>query len=165
MAEGGGFAERPALDVPSGHAVLRPLAGGARALCLKGQRRAKRHLQDYTVALVPLAEGGPRLDFIDPEDPLTDCGVTLAFVVDPAAADQAGRQRHPQPGDLVESAEGRWLAVSETSGLYRFVSFIHVETGDVRRLREGALIAIHPRWRIDAPPALAALFPGLASGR
>jgi len=162
VAEPGGFVERPALDVPAGHAVLRPTAAGAQALCLKGQRRAKGHLQDYTVALCPIAEGGPRLDFIDPEAPLTDCGSRLAFIAD-AGPEPAGP--HPQPGDLAECADGLWLAVSETSGLYRFVSFIHVETGEVRRLREATLITLHAAWRIEAPTALAALFPNLARGR
>ncbi|WP_316976094.1 hypothetical protein [Shumkonia mesophila] len=164
MAEPGGLKERPAFEVPAGHAVLRR-QDGASALCLKGQRAAKGYVQDYTVALAPAAEGGHRLDFIDPEERLTDCGARLAFVADPHPAEQAAPRPHPRPGDLVESAEGLWLAVSETSGLYRFVSFIHVETGVVRRLREATLTAIHPHWRIAAPPALAVLFPGLASGR
>lgn len=159
MAEGDGFVERPALDVPAGHVVLRPTAIGAMALCLKGQRRAKGHLQDYTVALCPIAAGGPRLDFIDPEDPLTDCGGRLAFIAGPTPAGL-----HPRPGDLAECTDGLWLAVSETSGLYRFVSFIHVETGEVRRLREATLIALHASWRIEAPATLAALFPDLARG-
>ncbi|MBE0533233.1 MAG: hypothetical protein IH626_20620 [Rhodospirillales bacterium] len=165
MAEPGGFVERPALEVLAGHSVLRPMVDGPQALCLKGQRRAKGHLQDYTVALSPVAGGGHRLDFIDPEDRLTDCGARLVFIADANLAEQSGALPHPQPGDLVRTAEGLWLAVSETSGLYRFVSFIHVETGEVRRLREAALLALHPHWRIAAPPALAALFPGLASGR
>ncbi len=159
MAEPGGFVERPALEVPAGHVVLRPAAAGAMVLCLKGQRRAKGHLQDYTVALCPIAEDGPQLDFIDPEEPLTDCGAGLVFVADPKPAGL-----HPRPGDLAECADGLWLAVSETSGLYRFVSFIHVETGEVRRLREATLRALHAGWRIDAPAALAALFPGLTRG-
>lgn len=159
MAEGNGFVERPALNVPAGHAVLRPTAAGTCVLCLKGQRRAKGHLQDYTVALCPVAEGGHRLDFIDPEDPLTDCGAKLFFVADPK---QAGP--HPRPGDLAECADGLWLAVSETSGLYRFVSFIHVETGEVRRLREATLLALHRRWQIEAPAEIATLFPDLAFG-
>lgn len=165
MAEPGGFAERPALEVPAGHAVLRPMVDGTMTLCLKGQRRAKGHLQDYTVALSPITEGGHRLDFIDPEDRLTDCGAGLVFIADPEPADHAGALAHPQPGNLVTTADGLWLAVSETSGLYRFVSFIHVETGEVRRLREATLLALHRRWRIEAPAALAALFPGLACGR
>lgn len=165
MAEPGGFIERPALDVPAGHAVLRPTADGAQALCLKGQRRAKGHLQDYTVALCPIAEGGPRLDFIDPEAPLIDCGIRLVFIADTNPAGQAGALPHPQPGDLVRTVEGPWLAVSETSGLYRFVSFIHVETGEVRRLREATLLDLHRRWRIEAPATLVTLFPNLACGR
>ncbi|MDX9860027.1 MAG: hypothetical protein RBS99_03835 [Rhodospirillales bacterium] len=165
MADPGGYAARPALEVPAGHAVLRSTAGGGSALCLKGRRQAKRHIQDYTVALDPVAEGGHRLDFIDPEDVLTDCGTRLVFVAEPQPAGRGGARPHPQPGDLVEGVEGLWLAVSETNGLYRFVSFIHVATGDVRRLREATLTAVHRRWRIEAPAALNALFPGLASGR
>lgn len=160
MADPGGYAERRALEVPAGHAVLRPAANGAPTLCLKGQRRAKRHVQDYTVALDPVAEGGHRLDFIDPEDRLTDCGAGLVFVAEPRPAERVGARPHPQPGNLVESIDGLWLAVSEISGLYRFVSFIHVETGEVRRLREATLVAVHPGWRIEAPAALNALFPG-----
>jgi hypothetical protein len=164
MAEPGGSSERPAFTVPAGNAVLRRL-GDTPVLCLKGQRPAKRHVQDYTVALAPMAEGGPRLDFVDPEEPLTDCGARLVFITDPDPADCTGALPHPQPGDVVRTADGLWLAVSETSGLYRFVSFIHVETGEVRRLREASLIAVHPSWRIEAPAALAGEFPGLARGR
>jgi hypothetical protein len=145
--------ERPALEVPAGHAVLRRRADGGVDLCLKGQRRAKRHIQDYTVTLIPAGEDGPRLDFIDPEEPLTDCGGGLTFVPE-APADGRG---HPRPGDLVETADGRWLAVAETGGPSRWVAFIDVGSGEVRRLRESAILALHRHWRLDLPAALAAL--------
>lgn len=162
MADTAAFAERPAFQVPAGHAVVRRRADGAPALCLKGQRPAKRYVQDYTVALAPVADGGPRLDFIDPEEPLTDCAVGLRFVAGPEAAPFAG-QLHPRPGDLVESARGLWLAVLEAGRFSPLVSFIQVETGEVRRLREGAIRAVYRHWRIDAPAAVVAAFPGLAA--
>jgi len=162
MADRNGFVDKPAFQVPAGHAVARRGPHGTLVLCLKGQRPAKRYVQDYAVALAPVAEGGPRLDFIDPEEQVTDCAVRLAFVAGPQAAPSDGRL-HARPGDLVESARGLWLAVAETDGPSQPVAFIQVETGEVRRLREGAIRAVYRHWRIDAPAAVVAAFPGLAA--
>lgn len=140
------FTPRPAFEIPAGNAVRRRTDDGV--LCLKGQRQAKRYVQDYLVAIAPMAADGPRLEFVDPETELADGGAPLDFVPGPESVTEEGARPRPQAGDLVRSERGMWLAVSETNGLHTFVSFIDVATGDVRRLRDGAILAVHRDWRL-----------------
>lgn len=163
MAETATFVETPAFEVAAGHAVIRRAPGVAPVLGLKGRRVAPRHVQDYVVALDPVAEGGFRLDFVDPETVLEDWGSCLSFVAGPATAGNGPCR--PMPGELAATAEGLWLAVREISVPYAFVSFVEVATGEVRRLRAPAILALHPHWRIEAPAALAAAFPAVSRGR
>jgi len=149
MSGPGPFTPRPAFEIPPGNAVLVGAEPGV--LCLKGQRRAKKYVQDYVVALAPMAEGGPRLDFVDPETELADGGQPLRFVAGAETVGEAGARPHPQPGDLMRNEMGLWLAVWETDGIYRFVSYIDVTTGEVRRLRKGAIGTVYRDWRIDGP--------------
>ena len=147
MSEPGRFPLRPAFEIPPGHAVL--VGAGPGVLGLKGQRRAKKYVQDYVVALAPAPEGGHRLDFVDPETELADCGAPLRFVPGPETIGETGVR--PRPGELVRTEAGLCLAVWETDGPSRFVSFIDVASGEVRRLRKDALGAIHRAWRVEAP--------------
>lgn len=146
MSEPGHFPLRPAFEIAPGNAVRRGAEPGV--LCLKGQRKAKKYVQDYVVAVAPPPEGGPRLDFVDPETELTDCGAPLRFVPGAEATGEEGPPPHPQPGDLVHTEQGLCLAVWETDGIYRFVSFVDVATGAVRRLRKGAIGTLYRDWRL-----------------
>ena len=49
---------------------------------------------------------------------------------------------------MVRTGEGLCLAVWETDGIYRFVSFLDLATGAVRRLRKGAIGAVYRDWRL-----------------
>ena len=145
------FSLKPAFTITPGNAVRR--GAETAVLCLKGQRKAKKYVQDYVVAVAPMPDGGPSLDFIDPETELADGGAPLHFVPGVATAGEAGAQPHPQPGDLMRNEMGLWLAVWETDGIYRFVSFIDVANGTVRRLRKGAIGTLYRDWHVDGPVA------------
>lgn len=149
MAGEGGFETRPAFEIAPGNAVILDAGTEDAALCLKAQRRAKNYVQDYLVRLVPLAEPEALLEFIDPEHPLANCAAPVR--IDPGEAvlpDDAGRPPNPRPGDLAGTEAGLFLAVREITPPYRFVSFVQVETGTVRRLRAHAITAVFRNWRL-----------------
>lgn len=147
MTDRPAFAARSAFEITPGNAVLREDKAGRRVLGLKVQRRGKNYVQDYVVDLVPPAAPEMRLDFVDPDAALADCGAPLRLETGPAA-DPALGWSPPKPGDLVATADGPYLAVREFSPPYRYVSFVHVETGNLRRLRAGAIVDRFADWRI-----------------
>ncbi len=129
---------RPAFEITPGNAVLRRNEAGDPILSLKVQRRGKNYVQDYVVDLTPPTEPEMRLDFVDPETEIADCGAPLRFETGPSS-DPALGWSPPKPGDLVAAPDGLYLAVREYAPPYRFVSFVNVATGDLRRLRAGSL--------------------------
>jgi hypothetical protein len=140
--------ERPAHEIPAGNAVfLKTTAGDV--LCLKVQRKAKNYVQDYVVRLDPAAEPEMDLEFVDPEEPLADCGVRIVFKPSVDGEDHELAGRHPEPGELVESEKGLFLAIRERTKLHEFVSFVNVESGLVRRLRVHSIGRIYGEWRFD----------------
>lgn len=147
MSGDGQFPLRQAFEIASGRAVY--LGAEPGVLCLKAQRRAKNYVQDYVVRLAPAAEPEILLEFVDPETPLADSGAGLTIVPGTAAApDAAGRLAPPRPGDLVATEAGLFLAVRELAIPHRFVSFVQVESGEVRRLRAHAITALFTDWRL-----------------
>lgn len=147
MSETPAFPQRPAFEIAPGNAVLRTDTAGRTVLGVKVQRRGRNYVQDYVIDLVPAAEPEIRLDFVDPEVELTDCGAPLRFETGPDA-DPALGWSPPVPGDLVRAGDGLFLAVREYAPPHRFVSFVNLETGNLRRLRAGAMTARFADWQV-----------------
>ncbi|MCG8508612.1 MAG: hypothetical protein MI741_05220, partial [Rhodospirillales bacterium] len=99
------FVERPAHEIAAGNAVFMKSKDGD-VLCLKVQREAKNYVQDYVVRLDPVAEPEMALEFIDPDDPLADCGVPVQFTPEELPGETTYGQHpaeHLRPGVLVDS--------------------------------------------------------------
>lgn len=143
--------DRPAHEIAAGNGVfLRTAAGDV--LCLKVQRKAKNYVQDYVVRLDPAADPEMVLEFVDPEETLADCGVPIVFVPRETTEDDKEHTAppgHPKPGTLVESPKGLFLAVRERTKLHEFVSYVNVETGMVRRLRDHSIGNVLTHWRFE----------------
>lgn len=144
------FTLRKAFEIPPGQVVIRP--GDPLAVGIKLHQVAKEFLRHYLLPLHPPPEEGLRLEYLDPEEELVDCGGPLRFELGAEAPITPGL-----PHPVFRNGRGTFLRVigaeraytmSEAQRLYQADNFVELTSREVLARQDRNLKGHYPDFRI-----------------
>lgn len=145
MSNGITLQKKYAWEVLAGQIVVCKDDAGTATICMKVERKGLDFVRHYLVPVSPMPEGGPALEYLDPDDEVQFCEGQFHFAL--GETSEGGIEA----GTVFINARGIYLKVGEHA---RFEgrkpdAYVDLATGEVRSRQEKKITAIHRDWRID----------------
>ncbi len=141
---------RKAFEIARGNAVIFTDGGGGEAMvCLKTERQGKDYIHHYLVIMDPAPADAHEMIYIDPEEELTDCGLTFTYAMTEGVERGYTRSERADVGDLFRNTNGFFLKVTDDPRSRKMFAFIDIHSGAVMGRQERGVSAVFQEWRVS----------------